>query len=328
MLMMPRRGLVAAAIAALVAVVSACGADPQESSADRASPTALTTNLTAEVAIVNYEVVAEEPSRFLVGLILPDNRLVAYGTVQMRFAQLDEQGQPTGQGSQVVTGTYLPLPGTESGAPSQDPQAVAPASVRGVYEIEGATFANPGPWTVEVAAKVEGVGVVQGRADFEVLAEPGVPGVGEQAPRSANPVIGDDVDARSLDSRAETVDAIPDPFLHRRSIADGMRMGKPVVVVFSTPVYCTSRFCGPVTDMIQNLEREYRGRATFVHVEVWQDFEENIVTETAGTWLLRGDSLNEPWLFILDDDGSISARWDNIFVRAEVEDGLDAVLGE
>jgi hypothetical protein len=175
---------------ALAVVVSSCSSDPEPETAPSGTPD----NLPVEVEVVNYEVVAGESSRFLVGLILPDNRLVAYGTVQMRFAPIDAQGLPTGQGSQVVEGTYLPMPGTEPGEPTHDPQAISPSTVRGVYEIEGATFADAGPWIVEVAAQVDGVGVVQGRADFEVLAEPGVPGVGESAPRSDNPVIGDDVD--------------------------------------------------------------------------------------------------------------------------------------
>jgi hypothetical protein len=307
---------------ALAVVVSSCSSDPEPETIASGTPD----DLPVEVEVVNYELVAGESSRFLVGLILPDNRLVAYGTVQMRFAPIDAQGLPTGQGSQVVEGTYLPMPGTEPGEPTHDPQAISPSTVRGVYEIEGATFADAGPWIVEVAAQVDGVGVVQGRADFKVLAEPGVPGVGESAPRSDNPVIGDDVDPNSLDSRADTVGAIPDANLHRASIADGIRDRKPVVVVFSTPVYCTSRFCGPVTDMIQDLERDYRGRANFVHIEIWRDFEESTATETAVEWLFRRDSLNEPWLFIIDARGKIAARWDNIFVRAEVEDGLDEVV--
>ena len=323
--MRQRGSSVTVVVAAFVVFASSCS-DPDLEGEQ--SPSASAGNLPVEVAVVNYELIAGETSRFLVGLILPDNRLVAYGTVQMRFAQLDAQGQPLGQASQAVNGTYLPLPGTEPGEPTQDPKATTPSTVRGVYEIEGATFENPGPWTVEVAARVEGVGVVQGRANFEVLAEPGVPGVGEQAPRTDNPVIGDEVDPGSIDSRAETAEGVPDANLHQTSIADGIRSREPVVVVFSTPVYCTSRFCGPVTDMIQGLEREYRGQASFVHVEIWKDFEANTVTETAGRWLLQGDSLNEPWLFIIDGRGRIAARWDNIFVRPEIEDGLEALLAQ
>ena len=60
------------------------------------------------------------------------------------------------------------------------------------------------------------------------------------------------------------------------------------VVVFATPVYCTSRFCGPVTDMVQELARAYSDRASFIHVEIWQDFEKKELTRAAAEWLVGG----------------------------------------
>jgi hypothetical protein len=98
-----------AAFLTLGFAASACSAEPSPSTGASASPSG---NLPVQVAIVNYELVANSPNRFMVGLVLPDNRMVAYGTVQMRFQGLDAAGQPTGQVSDVVTGTYLPVPGT------------------------------------------------------------------------------------------------------------------------------------------------------------------------------------------------------------------------
>jgi len=43
--------------------------------------------------------------------------------------------------------------------------------------------------------------------------------------------------------------------------------------VFATPVYCVSQFCGPVTDMVQDLSHRYDDRAVFIHVEIWEDYE-------------------------------------------------------
>ncbi len=308
---------------ALAMVLVACSSSP--STGDPPTSTAATTPL--QVAIVNYELIAEMQNRFVVGLVLPDNRLVAYGSVQMRFTSLDENGQPAGGTSDVVRGTYLPLPGTEPGDANAAPQAIAPATVRGVYELEGARFLEAGAWAVEVAARIEGVGVAQGSATFEVLQEPGTPGIGERAPRSDNPVIGDPVPAGELDSRARDGGAIPDEALHRVSIAEAIERVRPAVVVFSTPVYCVSRFCGPVTDMVAELQQRFSDRAEFIHIEIWKDFEANVITETATEWLYRDGTLQEPWLFIIDERGRIAARWDNIFTAPEVEDGLTEVLG-
>jgi hypothetical protein len=312
-------------LAALGLAASACSGSQPASDNSSPSPSG---NLPVEVALVNYEVLANTSNRLLVGLILPDNRLVAYGTVQMRFQALDASGQPTGSVSQVVTGTYLPVPGTGPGDPSANPQAIAPSTVRGVYELEGVRFDGPGRWVVEIAARVQSLGVVQGSATFDVLDAASVPGVGEQAPASDNPVIGDPgVDPAEIDSRAHDGAKIVDPELHRVSIADAIADGRPAVVVFSTPVYCVSRFCGPVTDLVQNLQRKYGDQANFIHVEVWKDYAASVTSDTANDWLLRDGVLNEPWLFMIDADGTIAARWDNLFTQPELKDGLEQLLG-
>jgi hypothetical protein len=314
----------AAVAMALGLAAGACSSDQPTSSPSSLSPSA---NLPVQVALVNYELVASAPNRFMVGLVLPDNRMVAYGSVQMRFQALDVSGQPTGSVSEAVTGTYLPVPGTDPGDPAADPQAISPATARGAYELEGVRFGGPGRWVAEVAARVQDVGVVQGSVTFDVLASPKVPGVGEQAPASDNAVIGDpDVDPVSIDSRAHGSAKIPDPELHRVSIADAIGAKRPAVIVFSTPVFCVSRFCGPVTDMVASLAATYGGRAEFIHVEVWKDFQNNLANDAANEWLLRDGTLNEPWAFILDKAGRIVARWDNLFTRPELEEGLKSVL--
>jgi hypothetical protein len=94
-------------------------------------------------------------------------------------------------------------------------------------------------------------------------------------------------------------------------------------VVFSTPVFCVSRFCGPVTDVVEDLARTYRQDAEFVHVEVWRDFQDNTVNEAAADWLLGGSTLNEPWAFLIGADGIIEARWDNLFTKEELRSELE-----
>ncbi len=44
-------------------------------------------------------------------------------------------------------------------------------------------------------------------------------------------------------------------------------------MVFATPVFCVSRFCGPVTEMVEELAHRYDDRAVFIHVEIWKDFQ-------------------------------------------------------
>jgi len=90
-------------------------------------------------------------------------------------------------------------------------------------------------------------------------------------------------------------------------------------VAVATPVYCVSKFCGPVTDMVQELAAEYSDRADFVHIEVWRDYEGQVVNKGAADWILRGDNLQEPWVFLVDAEGRIVERWDNVATRQEIE---------
>ena len=104
-----------------------------------------------------------------------------------------------------------------------------------------------------------------------------------------------------------------------------MALHRPAVVVFSTPVYCTSQFCGPVTDMVQDLAHDYADRASFIHVEIWQDFEKKQLTKASADWLFRNNDVNEPWVFVIGADGKIAARFDNVTTREEVEPLLRAL---
>lgn len=49
--------------------------------------------------------------------------------------------------------------------------------------------------------------------------------------------------------------------------------------------YCVSRFCGPITDTVQELAQEYGDRMDFVHLEVLKDFEANTLNKAAVEWI-------------------------------------------
>jgi hypothetical protein len=112
--------------------------------------------------------------------------------------------------------------------------------------------------------------------------------------------------------------------MHQTSIADAIEAGRPVVVLFATPVYCVSRFCGPITEEVAALAQDYEDRAAFVHVEVWEDFESQTLSEAAVEWLQAPDgSATEPWTFLIGADGTITQRWGNVLDIAELESLLE-----
>ncbi len=224
------------------------------------------------------------------------------------------------------TAQFLPIPGTPSGSGSA-PSLTAPADGRGLYGVESITFPVAGYWRVTSSGTLDDGTAFTADASFEVLATPIVPEVGDAALLSENPVEGTPgVAPVSIDSRAASGDAIPDPELHDVSIADAVAAHHPALVVFSTPVYCVSRFCGPVTDMVSDLAKAYADRAGFIHIEIYEDFESGTVNQTAIDWLQTpsGD-LREPWVYLIGADGRIAASWDTMVTRDEIEPLLKAL---
>ena len=305
-----------AALTALLLVLGACsGSD----GAKRAGAD----DLAVEVA--SFDLAAGKPTRFILGLLTVDQRLVGYGTVDLRFSFVGtKEGvdpQPFGP---VVKASYLPIHGSVvPSPPPATPEFVRGSESRGVYGAQ-TTFDRAGFWEVEATATVDGK-ARKGKGAFAVNESHAIPAPGDRALATETLTLDTpDVPRAAIDSRAGSGE-IPDPELHRTTIAASLAAGRPIVAVFATPVYCTSRFCGPVTDMVEELAHQYGDRADFVHVEIWRDFQDRTVNKSAAEWVLRDEQLNEPWVFVVGADGRITARFDNVATREEVEPLLQAL---
>jgi hypothetical protein len=317
----------AAALHVLVVTIAAtlagcAGAGPS-------SPPAATLRgpgIVAEVA--SYRPVANQPGRLLVALITGDDLWLSFGNVRAQFSYLGD-GQVTpapDTTADPATMRFLPIPGSPDGQGGA-PTLTLPADGRGVYAAESVTFPKAGYWQVTASGRLNDGSTFEAAAAFTVFDQPSPVTVGALAPRSDNSIIGaQDVPPSAIDSRAASDGTIPDPELHATSIADAIALGHPLVVVFSTPVYCVSRFCGPVTDMIGDLARQYGDRADFVHVEIYRDFQAGLVNQTAIDWLKTGnDDLREPWTFLVGADGRVAGSWDTVVTRGELEPILAAL---
>lgn len=268
---------------------------------------------------------AGAPQRVSLGLILADNRLVSFGSVDFSFSFVGTAEEPVEpQAGPSAVAVYLPTPGTPEEATG--PVVTLPSEARGVYQAEDVTFDRAGFWEVEVLADVEGLGVQRARTTFAVQDDPAYPAPGEAALATENLTIDStDVPMGAIDSRAESEGTVPDPELHEWTIARAIEEGRPAVVVFSTPVWCISQFCGPVTDVVADLAGRYGDRAVFIHVEIWRDYENQTINQAAADWLLREGDLTEPWVFLIGADGSILDRWATLFREEEVAAELQAL---
>lgn len=272
------------------------------------------------LAVASYDLASGVDTRFIVGLLTVDQRLLGYGTVDLRFTFLGaKSGSATGPAGPVVKASYLPIYGSVVPNPEPaTPQIVQEAQTRGVYGAQ-TRFDKPGYWQVEASTTIDGKART-GVGAFQVNPTHAIPGPGDPAIATDNLTLAStDVPKTAIDSRAGGGADIPDPDLHRTTIAASLAAHRPIVVVFATPVYCTSRFCGPITDLVNDLSHQYADRADFIHVEIWKDFQNMTVNKAAGDWLYRNNDLNEPWVFVIGADGKIVARFDNVVTKDELE---------
>ena len=271
------------------------------------------------VEVASFDLAVGPPSRFIVGVLTPDHRVVGFGTVAMRFSFLGagKAGSPQPVGAPMAA-TFLAIPGSTVPSPAPAEPRLATGDERGVYSVRQG-FDRDGFWQVEVSARVEGR-ERRGTGAFSVADHHAVPAPGDAALATENLTLSStDAPKAAVDSRAGTDGEVPDPELHRTTIAAALRARRPAVVVFATPVYCTSRFCGPVTDLVDDLAKTYGDRASFVHVEIWREFQNTVLNKAAADWLFRNGDLNEPWVFVIGSDGRITARFDNVVTRDELE---------
>ena len=273
--------------------------------------------MAAEVASV--DLYTGTPQRVEVGLFLGDGRIVTFGTVSFAFAYTGTAANEVSpQPGPQATAGYIPTPGTPHGA-GEPPTLSQPSDARGVYEAEDITFDRPGYWTVTVTADIVGAGRKTASTTFGVGAQPAYPAPGQHALSTQNLTMSSTgVPKAAIDSRYTISGKIPDPNLHEWTIAEALAQHRPILVVFATPVYCISRFCGPVTNAVEHLAQTFSDRAVFIHVEIWRDYTKQVVNQAAADWVYRGKDLTEPWLFLIGSDGTILDRWNSLFDPAEV----------
>lgn len=310
--------------ATTILAITGCSSD------DSATPDEEPVDETIAAQVASYDLAADGPQRFLVGLFLNEGGLVVGGTADLAFTyqgplEGEEAPADTVDPPEPITAEFLDVAGARPAEPG-NPQPGRDGQ-NGVYEADGIEFPVPGFWQVEVTVDLEG-DPAETQAAFEVHPEGQIVDVGDRAPRTRNLLPGDpDAPVDAIDSRAEPDGTVPDPELHQLTVAEAVDSGLPTMVVVSTPVYCVSRFCGPITDSVQQLAGEYRGRANFVHIEVWRDFDDNVVNRGAAEWIYPNPNVEpaEPWVFLIDQDGQITARWDNVTNPTLLSNALDAV---
>ena len=227
----------------------------------------------------------------------------------------------------TVTSVYL----GEGQSPSETKDAAFhlwPYGVRGAYSTQ-LNFDRPGPWRLDVQVEAP-AGPASAQILLEIAESTSIPEIGSVPPLSPNKT------AYTVDRLEQlTTDFTPDPDLYQLTIPQAIITGRPTVVVFATPAFCTSPTCGPQVDTVSQLKDLYLEEANFIHVEIYDNPEEiqgdlskAVITDVVQQWGFTSIPhwFNESWTFVLGSDGRIAQRFEAFATLEELEDVLQAQL--
>ena len=199
-----------------------------------------------------------------------------------------------------------------------------PYGVRGSY-VAPVYFQSPGDYrltVMPVGGEVSGEAVI----NVSVAADSPIPSIGEAAPASETKTLDDTTEITDLTTSYE-----PDADLYRMSVAEAIASGKPSMVVFATPAFCTSPTCGPQVDTVSELRAEHPEAANYIHVELYDNPEEIQGDLSQAQLVAAADEwgftqipgwTNESWVFVLDSDGIVRQRFEGFATLTELEAAL------
>jgi hypothetical protein len=194
---------------------------------------------------------------------------------------------------------------------ADDPDAAQVAYVADV------PFDKPGPWAFAALIR-SGDGF-----QYSLLPTPHpvgdypIPQVGQKAPAVHTLTAGEVTDISQIDTR------VPPDDMHSDDLADVLGK-KPVVLLFATPALCQSRVCGPVTDIAEQVKQQYGDRVSFIHQEVYED---NNINQGPRPQMGAYHLTTEPWCFVIDRGGRVSAVLQGPFSVQELESAVQKVAG-
>ena len=206
-------------------------------------------------------------------------------------------------------------------APESDPSALQTQQGSWTWIVPNAVglyratfdFDAPGLWVATVTP--------QGREPlesviFNVAADPFAPGLGEMAPVVATPTLSD----HSIEEL--TTDPNPQPSFYELSLDQAVASSKPTVLVFSTPAYCRTSACGPLLEHVKDIAPDHPD-VNFIHVEVFTGLTDpDFAPDAAHLAPAVGPDFynlpSEPWVFVIDESGTVTARFEGVMDPAEL----------
>ena len=322
----------AAALAAVAAIACSSDGDAAQPDAILSAPAPTATPLVIEEArsllesIEQYPSFNDEESGFGVILGTPD---LGVGQNRVAFVMTDSDfGIVKFPFSRVETFFLPDGPGGEREGPIETVNAQFfdyPLRVRGIY-VADLSLDRAGTWEIFVTIPDNDGNRVGIRFPFDVAEATISVGLGDHVPPTANRTA---IDVGSLFEL--TTSSKPDPLLYDRSIDSLVQEGRPFVVTFASPAFCTNALCGPQVEVLSSLNERQSDIAEFVHIDLYENPDEikGDLSRAARTPILKewGVTTDE-WTFLVDGAGRVVAKFEAFVPEEELEAAVVRYLGQ
>ena len=289
---------------ALLAACSSVTASPTPAAINGpVYPTATQSIGALQVVIVPTELVIG-PNRFAVGLFDATGEIVLQAMVHFRYFDVSDPNAPV----------------LESEADAE--RLTTPNGTAAIFAHER-NFERAGRWGVDVQARFPDGSTAARRVAFTVVAVAATIAPGSKVPAIRTPIMTDVSGDLSLLTSANP----PNPAFYQVSLDRAIGNGKPTLLLFSTPAFCTSRLCGPAYDVLAQVQKSFGDRANFIHVEVYA----GLPNPAASNWqvapAMQAFGLSsEPWVYFIDNTGIVSYRIEGLVTAQEIERHLNPLL--
>ena len=252
-------------------------------------------------------------------LVKGDNRFL--------FSFTDATGRPVASPDRAVSVSFAG-PGGASVTAQVGEFIWSIEDVAGVY-VAYPTFPVEGDWMASFVTSAPDSPEQTIPFSFEVKADANVVVPGESAPSVDTPTLADvggDVSKISSDEE-------PDEAFYETSVADALAAHEPFVLVFATPKFCQTKACGPTLEKVKEVAADHPD-ITFINVEpyVLKDVDGQLQPELDANDNLKAAPattayglLTEPYVFVVNDEGVVTASYELIFTPEEIDEAISAL---
>ncbi|HEX5148626.1 MAG TPA: hypothetical protein VFW02_06055 [Candidatus Limnocylindrales bacterium] len=275
--------------------------------------------------------IGPDPDAQMVPIIVSSERAV--GSNRFLYALTDSANKPIASPELATTVRFFDL-ASDPATPVSEATGTFIWTVPDELGLYHATvdFTQAGPWGVEIVASAPGQPDRTARAVFDVRGTTTTPAIGAAAPASDTPTA---TDAAGI--AAISTDEQPDPAFYRTSVNEALAAGKPFVLAFATPLFCSSRTCGPTMETVKMAVAPYGDSIEVIHVEPYElhlvDGQPQLTVDANGGFKVVPSAIEwgipiEPYIFVVGTDGRVAAKFEGAIGADELQRAIDGVVGQ